>query len=41
VTVYRPDGTARVLHTGDTLTSDDAAFTVERFELAVAEIFAG
>ena len=40
VTVYRPDGTARIFHAGDVLTSEDAAFAVDGFELAVAEIFA-
>ena len=40
VTVHRPDGTARTFHRDDVLRSDDAAFGVEGFQLAVGEIFA-
>ena len=40
VTVFRADGTVRVARAGDVLTSDDAAFAVDGFELAVGDIFA-
>lgn len=39
VTVYHADGTARVLDDGATLTSDDAGFTTEGFELPIASLF--
>jgi|GEM_PF-3654410 len=39
VTVYRPNGDAHRYTATDTLTSDDAAFPVEGFELPVAKIF--
>jgi Uma2 family endonuclease len=41
VTVYRPDGEARTLHTEDTLTSDDAGFGVEGFALPLKQLFPG
>jgi Uma2 family endonuclease len=40
VTVHRPGGDAHTYTEGDTLTSADAAFPVEGFELPVSEIFA-
>jgi Uma2 family endonuclease len=40
VTVHRPDGTARTHGADDTLTSDDAGFPVDGFELPVARVFA-
>lgn len=39
VTVYQ-GATARILRLGSSLTSDDAGFEVEGFDLAVADIFA-
>jgi Uma2 family endonuclease len=39
VTVHRLDGTAKTFRPGDVLTSDDAGFDVEGFELSVAELF--
>jgi Uma2 family endonuclease len=40
VTVYRPGGDVRALRIGDTLTSDDAGFDAEGFELPLADLFA-
>jgi Uma2 family endonuclease len=40
VTVHLPDRTSRTLFGGETLTSADAGFPVEGFELPVAAIFA-
>jgi Uma2 family endonuclease len=40
VTVYRKDGTARIIGPGGMLTSDDAGFSVEGFALAIDELFA-
>lgn len=40
VTVHRPGGDSHTYGENDTLTSADAAFPVEGFELPVAEIFA-
>ena len=40
VTVFRAGGDAHVYSHGDTLTSADAAFPVDGFELPVAQIFA-
>ncbi len=40
VTVYQHGGTARVVGEDGVLTSDDAAFTAEGFELGLAELFA-
>ena len=39
VTVHRPNGDAHTYSATDTLTSDDAGFPVEGFELRVASIF--
>ena len=39
VAVYRPDAEPRVLAVGGTLTSDDAGFEVDGFELMVDAIF--
>lgn len=39
VTVYRPGARPAVLGAGDTLTSDEAGFAVEGFELPVASLF--
>ncbi|MFN0180235.1 MAG: Uma2 family endonuclease [Gemmatimonadales bacterium] len=40
VTVHRPGGDGHTYRVGDTLTSDDAAFSVEGFALPLAELFA-
>lgn len=40
VTVHRPGGDSHTYRVGDTLTSDDAAFSVEGFSLPLAELFA-
>ena len=40
VTVHRAGSEPTTLRVGDTLTSDDAAFSVEGFELPLADIFA-
>lgn len=40
VTVYRPGGETRTLHRGETLTSDDAGFAVEGFDLPLGQLFA-
>ncbi|MBA4181753.1 MAG: Uma2 family endonuclease, partial [Anaerolinea sp.] len=40
VTIHYPDGAARTLTEGGTLTSDDAGFAVEGFELKLDELFA-
>jgi Uma2 family endonuclease len=40
VTVHRDDRTSRTLREGETLTSDDASFTVDGFELPLHELFA-
>ena len=39
VTVHRPDLTSRTHHEHETLTSDEAGFTVDGFELPVSDIF--
>ena len=39
VTVYRADRDERTYYMGDTLTSDDAGFSIEGFALAVADVF--
>lgn len=39
VTVHRQDNTARTYHIGETLTSDDAGFSVEGFALPLDELF--
>jgi Uma2 family endonuclease len=39
ITVHRPGGDAHTYGIDDTLTSDDAAFTVEGFELPLREAF--
>ena len=39
VTVHRPNGDAHTYSAADTLTSEDAGFPVEGFELRVASIF--
>jgi Uma2 family endonuclease len=39
VTVHRADWTSRTCNVGETLTSDDAGFSVDGFELPVADIF--
>ncbi|MCC6959829.1 MAG: Uma2 family endonuclease [Dehalococcoidia bacterium] len=39
ITVYRPDGNAHRFVVGDTLTSDDAGFPVDGFQLPVARVF--
>jgi hypothetical protein len=39
VTVYWPGGEARVLHPGDTLTSEDAGFAVDGFSLPLDDLF--
>ncbi len=38
VTVHRRDNTARTYHLGDTLTSDDAGFSIEGFSLPIDEL---
>ncbi|MFN0148720.1 MAG: Uma2 family endonuclease [Dehalococcoidia bacterium] len=40
VTVYRADGSANIRYEQDLLTSDDAGFSVEGFQLLVAGVFA-
>lgn len=40
VTVHRPGGDSHTFSEDDSLTSDDAAFAVDGFELKVSEIFA-
>jgi Uma2 family endonuclease len=40
VTIHRDDGTIVLRQPGDTLTSDDAGFSVEGFALPVEQIFA-
>ena len=40
VTVHRPGGDSHTFSRGETLTSDDAGFPVDGFELSVADIFA-
>ena len=40
VTVYRADGSANIQHEAAVLSSDDAGFAADGFELRVAEIFA-
>ncbi len=40
VTVHRPDGTARIYGRDETLTSDEAGFSVPGFALPVGRIFA-
>ncbi len=40
VTVHRPGGDAHTYSARDTLTSDDAGFTAEGFELKLADLFA-
>lgn len=40
VTVHRPGGDAHTYGLGDTLTSEDAAFTASGFELALDDLFA-
>jgi Uma2 family endonuclease len=39
VTVLRPDWTARTLHLGESLTSDDAGFSVDGFALPLEQVF--
>jgi Uma2 family endonuclease len=39
VTVHRLDGTAKTFRPGDVLTSDEAGFEVEGFELGVTALF--
>lgn len=40
VTVHRPNDEARTYRTGEMLTSEEAGFAVDGFELPVAEVFA-
>src|SRR3990172_6914645 len=40
LTVHQPGGSARTLGIGDILVSDDASFSVEGFQLPIAELFA-
>jgi Uma2 family endonuclease len=40
ITVHQPDGTARTLRGEAVLTSDDAAFSVPGFRLALPDLFA-
>lgn len=40
ITVHRPGGDAHTYRSGATLTSDDAAFDVEGFELRIDDVFA-
>jgi Uma2 family endonuclease len=39
VTVHRPGGDSHTFHTGESLSSDDAAFAVDGFELPLDELF--
>lgn len=39
ITVHRPGGDSHTFHSGETLTSADAGFTVEGFELRLDEVF--
>lgn len=40
VSIYSTGGETRTLHRGDTLTSDDAGFAVEGFDLPLGQLFA-
>lgn len=40
VTVHRPGGDSHTYHIGETLTSDDAAFSADGFTLTLDELFA-
>ena len=40
VTVYRADGSANIRHEQDVLTSNDAGFCADGFQLPVADVFA-
>jgi Uma2 family endonuclease len=40
VTVHYPDGTARVFRESDTLTSEEAGFSLPGFALVLSELFA-